>query len=268
MRFFGTTISSAMIGACAAAICVPLILALFRRNQAYRYVGEPPENSNEHSDRYRKWDFIARLLTLGLASASAFLFWVLLCTIERERAVLLGSGEFVLTPIPVLFGIQALFGGLLFSAGPVRIVLSRVLGDEGYKQLLKYSDSRMGINSQRLWKHMVYLGVPIVVVSVLLTFQTYATVDSQGLTIHPYFAIYERHYGWADVTRIGLVKSFTAPNGTIRRDRPYYTLEMADGTQLDFHRTALEIPFADQRRLATFVAEHARRDIEVDDRYR
>jgi len=207
------------------------------------------------------------LLVIALAGASAYLFWLLLCAIERKRAALLGSADFVITPMPVFFGIQALFGGLLFTAVALRIVLSRILGNEGYEQLLKYSDRRVGINSQRLGKHLVYAGVPLIVVSVMLAFQSYATVGSQGLTIHPYFAIHERHYGWADVNRVRLVKSFSAPNGTVRRDRPYYILDMADGFRLNFNRSVLEIPFAEQRRLATFVAEHAHRGVEVDDPY-
>jgi hypothetical protein len=53
----------------------------------------------------------------------------------------------------------------------------------------------------------------------------------------------------------------------IRRDRPFYIVETADGFGLNFHNTLPEIPFAQQIRLAIFAAVHAHRDIEVDDPY-
>jgi hypothetical protein len=265
MLVFGTTISSGMVGGLAAAICVPVIFALLRKTQSYKYVGEAQVANDELTGRYRKWDLVARLLLIPLAGMSAYVFWLLLCTIESKRAALLGSADFVLTPIPIFFAIPALFAGILFAAMPLKVVLSRILGSEGYEQLLKYSDRRLGINSHRVTQHLVYVAVPLIVGSVMLAFQTYATAGTQGLTIHPYFAIHERYYGWADVNRVTLVRSFSAPNGSIRRDRPYYIVEMADGFQLNFHRTLLEIPIPDQRRLAAFVAEHAHRNVDVDD---
>lgn len=254
-----------MIGALAAAICVPAVLALLRRTRAYRYVGETPAATDDLSHKYKKWDVIARVLIIPLAGTSAYLFWLLLCAIETKRAALLGPADFVLRPMPIFFAIQALFAGIFFSAIPLRVALSRILGSDSYETLVKYWDRRQGINSQRLWTHMIFVGAPLIVVSTMLVFQSYATVDSQGFTIHPYFAMHERHYGWADVNRVRLVQSFRAPNGAIRRDRPYYIVEFGDGFGLNFHRSVLEIPFAEQRRLATFVAEHAHHNVEVDD---
>lgn len=125
----------------------------------------------------------------------------------------------------------------------------------------------MGINSKPIEQHCIRVGLPLVVVSFVLAVQTYAVVSSQGLTIHPYFAIHERHYGWTGVKGVRLVRSFKAPNGNIRRDRPYFIVEMTDGFSLNFHSSIFETPLADQGQLANFVAEHAHSHIEVEDPY-
>jgi hypothetical protein len=114
---------------------------------------------------------------------------------------------------------------------------------------------------------LVYVAIPLIALSVILAFQTYVTANARGLVIHPYFALRERSYGWADVQRISLVKSFRAPNGTIRRDRQYYVLDVTGGFQLNFHRTLLEIPLSQQARFIAFVANHSHVRVDVDDPY-
>jgi hypothetical protein len=269
MNLVEATLSPALIGGLAAAIAVPRVLALIRKSGKYQYVGDTPTISDQRIGWLKKWDLYARLLCIPIAGAFTYVLWLLLSSIEGERTALLGSADFVLTPIPVFFFTPALFGGLLLTAIPLKIVLSKILGKEGYEQLENYSDSRMRINSKRLSKHLVYVIAPVVVVSVVLAIQTYAVVDSKGFTIHPFFATHERHYGWTDISRVRLIKSFKAPNGNIIRDRPYYVIETADGFSLNFHKTILEIPFRDQNRLAGFVADHALlRDIQVEDPFR
>jgi hypothetical protein len=267
MPIFGTSVSSGLVGAISAAICVPIIFAVLRKSQAYKYVGvaQAAKTDDEVTGQYRKWDRVARLLVVLFAGTFGYLLWVTFCAVESARAALLGSADFVLTPMPIFFALPALFAGILLSAIPLKFVLTKILGSEGYDGLVNYSDRRQGINSKRLFRHLVIVGVTLIISSVILAFQTYATASEKGLIIHPYFAIHEREYGWPDISRITFVKSFSAPNGSVRRDRPYYVLEMADGYRLNFHSTLLEVPLRDQRRLAAFLAEHSHRDVAVED---
>jgi hypothetical protein len=267
MLVFGTSISSGVVGALSAAICVPIIFALLRKSRTYKYVGESQtaKTDDEVTGRYRKWDRVARLLVILFAGILGYLFWLMLCAVETARTALLGSANFLLTPLPIFFALPALFAGILFAAIPLKFVLTKILGSEGYDRLVNYWDRRQGINSKRLFRHLVIFGITLIVASVLLAFQTYATASAEGLTIHPYFAIHEREYGWSDISRITFVKSFSAPNGSVRRDRPYYVVEMTDGYRLNFHSTLLEVPLRDQRRLAVFLAEHSHHDVDVED---
>ena len=267
MLVFGTSISSGVVGALSAAICVPIIFALLRKSKAYKYVGaaQATKTDDEVTGRYRRWDRIARLLMFLFAGIFGYLFWLMLCAVEAARTALLGSANFVLTPVPIFFALPAIFAGILFAAIPLKFALTKILGSEGYDRLADYSDRRQGINSKRVFRHLVIIGVTLIVASVLLAFQTYATVSAEGLVIHPYFAIHKREYGWSDINRITLVKSFSAPNGSVRRDRPYYVVEMTDGYQLNFHSTLLEVPLRDQRRLVVFLAEHSHHEVDVED---
>jgi hypothetical protein len=267
MLVAGTTTSPGLIGGLAAAIGVPLVLALLRKLRAYRYPGKTTVQTEEQAQNYRKWNLVAGLLLLSYAYASGYVCWLLLCAIESKRAVLLGSADFVLIPSRIFFAIPSLFTGLLFAAVPLRLTLSGILGREGYGELVEYGNRKQRINGKRVFQHQVFVLAPLIIVAVALAFQNYALVSEHGLVIHPYFAMHERTYGWEDVKRIAFTRSFKAPSGKVRRDRPYYVLEMADGYQLNFHRTLLEIPLPDQTRLATFVAEHAHLSVETDDPY-
>jgi hypothetical protein len=259
--------SSGVVGVLSAAICVPIIFSLLRRSRAYKYVDVAPAATpnNDDTGRYKKWDRVARLLVILFAGTFGYVFWLMLCAIESARAALLGSTNFVLTPVPIFFALPALFAGILFAAIPLRFMLTKILGKEDYDRVVNYSDRRQGINSKRLFRHLVIIGVTLIVASVLLAFQTYATASPEGFIIHPCFAIHEREYGWSDIGRITLIKSFRAPNGSVRRDRPYYVVDMTDGYRLNFHSTLLEVPLRDQRRLAVFLAEHSHHDVDVED---
>lgn len=258
------TIGSPLVGALAAAIGVPIVFALLRRTKKYAYMEHIVRGDGVNS-RYKKWDFAARWMLILFAGVFTYVLWLLFCAIESRRAALLGPADFVLTPGRTFFGIPALFSGILLAAIPLKLVLSGILGKEEYDQLLAYSAKRQGIDSKRVFRHVVYVAVPLIVVSVTLALQTYLIANAKGLVIHPYFAVHERSYPWDGVQRIVLVKSFRAPNGAVRRDLPYYVLEMADGFQFNFHRTLLELPLPYQSRFAAFVAEHCRRVIEIDD---
>jgi hypothetical protein len=69
MLVFGTSISSGVVGALSAAICVPIIFALLRKSRAYKYVGatQAAKTDDEVTGRYRKWDLVARLLVILFA---------------------------------------------------------------------------------------------------------------------------------------------------------------------------------------------------------
>lgn len=245
---------------------MPVVLAILRKTKIYAIPNRIDRN-DDVSNPYKKWDLAARLMCIPFAALSAYAVWLLLCAIEAKRVSLLGPADFVLTPFRVFFATPAIIAGTLLAAIPLRLVLTAILGESEVDQVVSYSDKRQGINSNRLCRHLVYVMVPLVVASVLLGFQTYATANAKGLVIHPYFALRERSYGWTDVQRIALVKSFRAPNGTIRRDRQYYVITMMGGVQLNFHKSILEIPFSDQRRLAAFVADHSHVQVEINDPY-
>lgn len=261
----GTIMSSGMMGGMTAAIAVPIVYALLRKAKSYRYV--PDSTVSIDPSKYRRWDLISRGLLVAYAGALAFACWFLLNTIEDFRASLLGPAPFVLTPIRVIFGVPSILAGIFLSAIPIRLTVSRFIGTDGYRQLVEYGNRRQGLDSERVFRHMVYVLAPLLIGSVLPVFQTYATADAQSFVLHPYFALRERSYGWDEVKSITLVKSFKAPNGNIRRDRPHFVIRMEDGFEFNFHNTLLEIPYSRQERFITFAAAHAHRSVEIDDPY-
>jgi hypothetical protein len=260
-------IQAALAGAIGAAIGIPLTFFLFRKVRSYKYVAETAPPSDELVKRYQKWGRIESLIIIPTMAVLAYACWTFFCTIEDLRASLLGPAEFILKPMPVFFTLPALFSGILLAALPVKFALSRIVGNEGYQQLVEFRNRQRKIDSKRVFRHMVYVLVPLIFASVVLAFQNYAIARVEDFVIHPYFAVSARSYGWGDVKRIALVMSFRVPNGNIRRDLPYCLVEMADGFQLNFHDTLLAMPFPEQRRFAAFVAERANRPVEIDDPY-
>jgi len=258
-------LSSGLIGGLTAAICVPIAFALLRRLKAYNRLEKSGLSIEELRARYGRWDLISRIIGIPLMFSLAYVCWILLCWIEAIRASFLGPANFVLTPIPIFFGIPSLFAGILLTAVTYKLIFSSILGSDGYMRLIQYQSLKQKINSAKVLRHMTFVLVPAIVVSVVLGFQTYAVATDWNLVFHPYFSIMERTYGWNEIYKVALVKSFRAPNGNLRRDRPFYSVHMTDGGELNFHRTLLEIPIKDQEAFASFVAAHAHVIVEIED---
>ncbi len=242
------TIGSPLVGALAAAIGVPIVFALLRRTKKYAYMEHIVRGDGVNS-RYKKWDFAARWMLILFAGVFTYVLWLLFCAIESRRAALLGPADFVLTTWPDFLGDS----GVVFRDTTCRHTA---------EARPKWDSREGGIRStasvfRQAARDRLEAGVPacglcrcsLIVVSVTLALQTYLIANAKGLVIHPYFAVHERSYPWDGVQRIVLVKSFRAPNGAVRRDLPYYVLEMADGFQFNFHRTLLELPLPYQRPL-------------------
>ncbi len=258
------TLSPAAMGALAAAIGVPLTLALLRKVKGYQYrpSGQPIGAAAE--GKYRRWNSVTGLMVLAYAGVIGAALWLAFVRIEALIAAELGPADFVLTPIPIFFGLPALFAGILLSALPLRWTLKALLGKDGYQGLLEYSDRKHQMNSTAMFRHMAYVGTVLIVLSVLLAWRAYAVVTPDGMVVHPYFALHARSYHWLDVRRITLVKSFTTPNGSVHH-RAYYRIETADGGGINFRQSVLEAPFPKQRELAKYIAAHAGMGIDIED---
>lgn len=267
MVAFLTTPSVGLTSALVAAVGVRLSLLLLRKLNLYRPQLLAVPLTDQQLQKYRRWDLTTRMLLMPFAFVLAYVCCIILCAIEHERAALLNPADFVLTPVPVLFALPSLLAGILLASIPLKLIATAFLGRRGFEELLEYSNRKLGVNGSRLFKHQVYVFVPLMIISVALGLQNYVTVTEQSLVFHPYFALHARTYHWDDIRRIVLIRSFKAPNGQIRRNLPYYILELNDGVELNFHRSLLKISISEQTRLASFVATHAGRSVEINDPY-
>lgn len=222
------------------------------------------QEANLSSETFRKWDLLARFIMLAYAGLIAGGCWLLFSGINTLVSRARGPADFILSPFPIFFWTPALFAGILLSSIPLRWTIEAFLGKDGYRKLVNYSDNKQGFNSERIFRYIVVVMVPIIAMSVFLAWRTYAVITPQGITIQRYFSLSANNYAWRSIHRVLLVKSFSAPNGTIKHQR-YYVIETSDGKGLNFHQSLLEVPLAKQREIAEYIANHVGLEIDVID---
>jgi hypothetical protein len=209
------------------------------------------------SNRVRSWSKWSGLLFAPLFLSIAYLCWTTFWAIARFRYSLLGPSVYVLTPDRVTFGPPSVFAGIFLAYMPMKIISTKFLGADGYQAFVRFENSRQRMNTEKVFRGMLYVIAPILTLYVLLSLQYYAVIDSTRFVIHPFFAVRERTYLWKDISQVSFVRSFRAPNGNIIENKPHFAIKMVDGFELDFHQALLDPTFAEQKSIASFVAANA-----------
>lgn len=256
-------LSAGAIGGISAAIVVPIVLRVLVKTKTYQCLQRPTQKLEVLAAKYKKWENISKFLLIVFMTIVGYACWLLMCYLEDVRAELLGNNDFVLTPIRAFYGLPSILFGIFLSAIPIKFILLKTLGKDDYREYLQYQDMKSGINSALVFRHMAFVIVPVLLIGVALSYQCYAVVNRDRFVLHPYFDIREHSYKWNEITEIKRVNAFSAPNGNIVRNRPYFIIGMADGNTLNFHDSLLEIPFAEQEKLASFISTQSDRTIIV-----
>lgn len=205
----------------AAAICVPIAFALFRRNSWFRFVPTPEFIATRESliEKYRRTEKIVNLVspvaTFGLTGLLLYLTAHPL--MKRFNSVIKPdpddlffarySGPAVLMP--------ALFWSMLLSVVIVFILCYAVLGRRALCDLMLLGDSRMGFQAGRVLSFLALLILIITGTGTWMMLDCWIRVKPDRIEVNRFLTPGARSWPLSDVQRLVAVHSFKAPSGNV-----------------------------------------------------
>lgn len=259
-------LSPAIATAIAAAVSVPLFMALMRRIKSFQHRPDPGKSFEQLAREYQKWEILSVLISILLVALIGYLIWLMLTRIYGLQLTQHRPGLFVIAVPAMLWVLPALFFALFIAAIPLHYLYLAILGKRRYAEYIEYGDQKFRINTWKLFRYMGNFLLPICLVFTFLALNTYARVTDRAFVINPFFGLNEVTYRFVQIQSIELVRSFQAPNGDIVRN-PYYVVKFDDGSEYNFHRTVTEMTFAQQQDLANYLLEATQLNLSINDPY-
>lgn len=247
-------LSPAIVSALAAAVCVPLFMALMRRIKIFRHRPDASKSFAQLAGEYQKWELLSVLLGFVLVAFISFVIQGVLEMIYARQLSYQEPGLFVLGLQPIVWWIPALFFALFIAAIPLHYLFLAMLGRRRYAEYIEYGNQKFEINSWRVFRFLRNLMLPLCMVLTFMALDTYARVTNDRFVVNRFLEIGETAYHLDHLQTIVLVKSFAAPGGNIVR-RPHYVLRFQDGSEFDFHTFPAETDFQQQQSLVGFLVD-------------
>lgn len=253
-------LSPAILSAIAAALAVPLFLAMMRRIKSFQHKPDSTRSFAELAREYRKWEIFGVLSSFAFIVAITFGLEFVLETLYRNRLGFFDTDRFVL-PLPsVVWFIPAFFLALFIAAIPLHYLYLGLLGRRRYAEFTEYGNQKFKIDSWKLFRYLGYLMLPLCLILTSLAFDTYARVTERAFVVNAFFGIGEKRYRFSQLTALELIQSFEAPNGDIIR-KSHYVVTFDDGAVYDFRKSPNELNLQQQRRLVHFLSDASGLDV-------
>jgi hypothetical protein len=244
-----------LIGALAAAICVPITLLALRRLFPVPRGTQVDRSLSDLRKEYRRWELLTLPLYLAIAAIASYLWWKLFLGLATETGFAYDGAVFALRPARIAWLLPAMFLGML-SAGPaVNAVLRRLLKNR-YYEYVAYQNLRYGFDSEAIVKPFCLGFGGLVAVGVFVIANWYAIFTTTEIRLNPFFSIRERSFSYADVVSIKTAPAFVAPNGkTVQRRE--YVLQFSDSTSWNTKDEPSDAAEAQVRSLVHAVSERS-----------
>ncbi len=218
----------AFLGAAAAAVGVPLVLALFARLFPTKPSPASGRSAEYLTKEYAKWERRAGFLYLAIAVPLGLLWWVLLIHLGSWVDRRLPEAEYTMTVGGLYWMLPAMALALVSAARPADLLLRRVLGDR-YAEFMEYQTVKYRFDAARV-NRLVFGGCALgCAVFIFLGFDFYVLVQSDRLIVNGYFSLAERVRPFDTITDIKTAPKLIAPNGnTVHRREFVITFRSPD----------------------------------------
>ena len=259
-------ISPVKIGAIAAAIAVPILMGLLRNVGGLKHSQNSKKTLEELTVEYRGWEKFASFLFIIFAAAIGFAIWKGLNALSTLQISHMEESVFLIPPPSITWGLPSLFLAIFLSAIPLHYLYLTLLGKQRYAEYTEYNNQKHGLNSWKLLRYMAYVIIPICFAFTFLSLDTYSRVTNSSFIVNRFLSVGEAEYTFSDIKKIELVKSFKAPNGNIVR-KPYYSIEFADNTSYNFHKSMHNLNFDQQKEIIEYISGVTNREVSIVDPY-
>jgi hypothetical protein len=246
-------------------IAVGLSFALLRRFFPVRLAdGAEPPLTDEERRVYRRWELGALLPIFLLVPLLGYAWYLALKGASGLFHQATPATRYLVQPIPIFWGLPALFLGIISSAIPTEWLYRCLLRDR-YRRYERFCNERAGYDGRRALVWLAGLFTAGSAVCFLAGVRSFARFDEAGVEIGRPLAFRSTFYPYARVKAIEHRATFRAPNGnTIRR--PHYVILFDDGTSWSTRGAFRDpVPEIDER-IVQLVARRSGRSIEEQPR--
>lgn len=244
--------NSAAVGAIAAAIVVPIAMALLAKAFPPTVAASPTSSLESLRPRFSKWEVRLTFLYMALWAPTTAAMWVPIQAMSDFVAHLLGPAEFRITPAPTFWLLPALFLALAVAALPASWIAKRLLGAE-FQDYETYIQLKHRIDFARI-NRLACVGIgSLVAVVVALGLNWYVLVRSDALVLNPLFGVREIVRPYSDIQAIQTAPRFVAPIGNVVSKREFL-IRFRDGSTWSTRNLPADLSQSEKRAMLEAVS--------------
>lgn len=255
-------LDSGSVGAIAAAVAVPIVMAGLARLLPAR----PPKAEvaaltlDELRARYRSWELGLGLGGLAAAVPIGLAAWLALRGLSAWHARLLGPADVLWVAEPYYWSVPAILLGIAWTLPVTDLVARRLLGAR-YGEYQAYAEAKTGIDQARLARWLLGGTTALCAAFVLLGLDWSVRADAGGLALDRYLSVGVERHAWAEVRSVRTAPALIAPNGNRVRRREW-VVRFADGRTWSTSNLLASPPEAEKRRLIELVVARSGAPVE------
>lgn len=242
----------AAAGAIAAAIVVPIAMALLARRFPPPVAVRPEASLEALKPRFAKWESRLTYLYLALSVPVTGAIWLPLQAASGFVAELLGPADFRLTPGPVFWFIPAFFLALVVSALPVTVIARRLLGEQ-YTEYETYLQLKHKMDLARVNRLTCLATGWLVAIAVALLLNWYILIRTDAFVLNSLFSLQEVVHPYSDVQALQTAPQFIGPGGNIVRRREFL-IRFNDGSTWSTQQLPVTLSPAEKRAMVERVS--------------
>lgn len=194
-----------------------------------KVISENDEKRNQEftdlAAKYGKWDIYALPLFFISAPAVGYISWLAMVKISDFRYSLMPQSNYMFLPLPISWGIIAIFVGIIGSAVPMYLIIRLLLGDK-YPEYQKFNALKSSGNTNKTFYIFFGIFTLLCIIASTLMLDYYTVAYPNKLVINELWGIGEKQYSYANVT------SILSSKQSEESDRLVYVVKFVDGYEL------------------------------------
>jgi len=212
--------NSAQIGALAASIGVPIVVAIFARVFPARTISSSGATLDDLRPQYEKWERRLGLLYLASCVPISLALWPCLRWLSSWHAALLPPADLTMTATPVYWLLVAMLLSMVCAA-PVPTWAARRLLKDRYNEFERYEALKYRFDEAKVTGFLVsFVGVSSSI-AIFLGLNWYVQITREEVIVKPLFSVHEQRHAVTEIESIRTAPKFVAPNGNVVLRREY-----------------------------------------------
>jgi MFS family permease len=247
--------NSAAAGAIAAAIVVPIAMALLARRFPPTIAIRPETSLEALKPKFSKWETGLTVLYMALWVPVTGAIWLPLQAASGFVAQLLGPADFRITPGPIFWFIPAFFLALAVAALPATRIAKRLLG-ERFTEYETYLQLKHKMDFARVNRLACIAIGWLVAIAVALGLNWYVLIRSDAFVLNSLLSLQEVVHPYSDIQALQTAPQFIAPNGNMVRRREFL-IRFKDGSTWSTKDLPVTLSQSEKRAMLERVSERS-----------